>query len=145
MFKQRNGIDGVMTFTISNHTGESHVYHDVKFDHVTSRDRCCSWNYESHFTSIKSLFIYFCFHRFIKTLHQKCKYNAMATSIKMYPFCQITSMRYLSRLVGKPTICICENKGADQLRSNCEADQLLCFRYSESTIPLLLKSEISSF
>ena len=25
----------------------------------------------------------------------------------------------------KPTICICENKGADQLRSNCEADERL--------------------
>ena len=32
-----------------------------------------------------------------------------------------------------------------QLRSNCEADQRLCFRYSDSTNPLLLKSEISSF
>ena len=52
---------------------------------------------------------------------------------------------YMSRLVGKPTICICENKGADQLRGNREADQRLCFRYSDSTIPLLLKSEISSF
>ena len=40
--------------------------------------------------------------------------------------------------MGKLTICIGENKGADQLRSNCEADQRLCFRYSESTIPLLL-------
>ena len=28
-------------------------------------------------------------------------------------------------------LCIGENKGADQLRSNCEADQRLCFRYSE--------------
>ena len=37
--------------------------------------------------------------------------------------------------MGKPTICINENKGADQLRSNCEADQRLCFRYSDSTIP----------
>ena len=45
----------------------------------------------------------------------------------------------------KPTICICENKDADQLRSNCEADQRLCFRYMDSTLPLLLKSEISSF
>ena len=45
----------------------------------------------------------------------------------------------------KPTICICKNKDADQLRSNCEADHRLCFRYSDSTIPLLLKSEISSF
>ena len=25
--------------------------------------------------------------------------------------------------MGKPTICICETKGADQLQSNCEADQ----------------------
>ena len=44
----------------------------------------------------------------------------------------------------KPTICIGENKDADQLRSNCEADQRLCFRYSDSTVPLLLKSEILS-
>ena len=27
----------------------------------------------------------------------------------------------------KPTICICENKDADQLRGNREADQRLCF------------------
>ena len=47
--------------------------------------------------------------------------------------------------MGKPTICIGENKDADQLRGNREADQCLCFRYSDSTIPLLLKSEISSF
>ena len=45
----------------------------------------------------------------------------------------------------EPTICICENKGADQLRGNCEADQHLCFHYTDSAIPLLLKSEISSF
>ena len=45
----------------------------------------------------------------------------------------------------KPTICICENKDADQLRSNCEADQRLCFRYTDSTIPPLLKSGISRF
>ena len=52
---------------------------------------------------------------------------------------------YLSRPMGKPTICIEENKDADQLRGNREADQRLCFRYSDSTFPLLLKSEISSF
>ena len=50
----------------------------------------------------------------------------------------------MSRLMGKPTIYIGENKDADQLRGNREADQRLCFRYSDSTIPLLLKSEISS-
>ena len=30
---------------------------------------------------------------------------------------------YLSRLMGKPTICIGENKDADQLRGNREADR----------------------
>ena len=50
----------------------------------------------------------------------------------------------MSRLMGKPTICIGENKDADQLRGNREADQRLCFRYSDSTIPLLLISKISS-
>ena len=44
----------------------------------------------------------------------------------------------------KPDIFICENQDADQLRGNREADQRLCFRYSDSTIPLLPKSEISS-
>ena len=38
-----------------------------------------------------------------------------------------------------------ENKDADQLRGNREADQRLCFHYLDSTFPLLLKSEISSF
>ena len=48
--------------------------------------------------------------------------------------------------MGKPTICIGENKDADQLRGNREADQrLLCFRHLDSIIHLLLKSEISSF
>ena len=49
----------------------------------------------------------------------------------------------MSRLMGKPTICIGENKDADQLRGNHESDQRLCFRFSDSTIPFLLKSEIS--
>ena len=37
-----------------------------------------------------------------------------------------------------------KHKGADQLSSNCVADQHICFRYIVSTIPLH-KSEISSF
>ena len=44
----------------------------------------------------------------------------------------------------KPAFCICENKDADQLPGNREADQRLCFRYTDSTVPLLSKSEISS-
>ena len=39
---------------------------------------------------------------------------------------------------------ICENKDADQFRGNREADQRLCFRYTDSTIPLPPTSEISS-
>ena len=44
----------------------------------------------------------------------------------------------------KPAFYTCENKDADQLRDNREADQRLCFRYTDSTIPLLPKSELSS-
>ena len=44
----------------------------------------------------------------------------------------------------KPAFCICENKDADQLRGNREADQRLCFRFLESTISLLPKYKISS-
>ena len=45
----------------------------------------------------------------------------------------------------KPAFCICENKDADQLRGNREADQRLCFPYTDSKIPLLSKIVISSF
>ena len=54
------------------------------------------------------------------------------------------SKDYMSLVMRKPAFCICENKDADQLRGNREADQRLCFRYTDSTIPLLHKSEISS-
>ena len=33
----------------------------------------------------------------------------------------------MSRVVRKPAFCICENKAADQLRGNREAEQRLCF------------------
>ena len=51
----------------------------------------------------------------------------------------------MSLVMRKPAFCICENKDADQLRGNREADQRLCFRYTDSTIPLPSKFEISSF
>ena len=44
----------------------------------------------------------------------------------------------------KPDFCLGENKGADQLRGNREADQRLFFRHSDSIIPLLLIAKISS-
>ena len=39
----------------------------------------------------------------------------------------------------KPVFCNCDNKDADQLRGNREADQRLCFRYTDGAIPLLFK------
>ena len=45
----------------------------------------------------------------------------------------------------KPVFGLCKNKDADQLRSDCEAVQRLCFHYSDSTLPPLLISQISSF
>ena len=36
---------------------------------------------------------------------------------------------------------ICKNKDADQLHGNSTADQRLCFRFIDSTIPLLPKSD----
>ena len=55
-------------------------------------------------------------------LSRKCKYD------------------HLSRVLRNPDFCICENKDADQLRGNREADQRLCFRYTDSAIPLLSES-----
>ena len=51
---------------------------------------------------------------------------------------------YMMRVVRKPDFAICENKDADQLRGNPEADQRLYFFFIDSKIPLLPKSEISS-
>ena len=50
----------------------------------------------------------------------------------------------LSRVVRKPAFSLCKNKDADQLRSNREADQHLCFCHMDSAIPLLSKFEFSS-
>ena len=40
-------------------------------------------------------------------------------------------LQYMSLVMRKPAFCICENKDADQLRGNPEADQRLCFRYTD--------------
>ena len=51
--------------------------------------------------------------------------------------------QHMSRVLSKAAFCICENKDADQLRGNREVDQRLCFRYTDSTIPLVPKYKIS--
>ena len=64
-----------------------------------------------------------------------CCFAYHAIHVKHYHFLM------LSRVVRKPAFCICENKDADQLRGNREADQRLYFRYIDSTISLVPKYE----
>ena len=44
----------------------------------------------------------------------------------------------------KPIFCICENKDADQLRGDREADQRLCFRIKDSSITLLINTKFQT-
>ena len=53
--------------------------------------------------------------------------------------------QHLSRVMRKPTFCICKNKDAHQLRGNREADQRLCFPYINSTIPLICKRKLQAW
>ena len=46
----------------------------------------------------------------------------------------------MSHVIRKPDFRLCENKDADQLRSYCEADQRLCFKHMDSTIPFLIQN-----
>ena len=69
------------------------------------------------------------------------RHNGRSTPHRLF---RIRLTQKMSRDVRKPDFCICENKDADQLRGDREADQRLCFRYKDSTTPLLSKSEISS-
>ena len=52
---------------------------------------------------------------------------------------QLTQHILMSHVMRKPAFCICENKDADQLCGNRTADRRFCFRYIDSTIPLLSK------
>ena len=49
----------------------------------------------------------------------------------------------MSCVIRKPALYIFENKDAADVCGNRAADQRLCFLYVDSTIPLLLKFEIS--
>ena len=51
--------------------------------------------------------------------------------------CSTDTSDKLSRVVRKPAFCICENKDADQLRGNREADQRLCFRHIDTVVQSL--------
>ena len=47
-------------------------------------------------------------------------------------------------IMRKPAFCICENKGADQLRGNREADQRLRFRYTDMQSLFFLNPKIQA-
>ena len=78
-------------------------------------------------------------------IDEKCHHgNNIVTQTEDFQIrSQNNEQQHRSRVMSKPTFSIGETKGADQLRSNCEADQRLCFRYTASTVPLLFKSTIS--
>ena len=65
--------------------------------------------------------------------------------ISTFVFHCLVYVIYMSLVMRKPAFLICENKDADQLCGNRKADQRLCFRYTDSIIPLLSKYEISNF
>ena len=51
----------------------------------------------------------------------------------------------LSRIIENQIFAFAKTKAQISFAKNCEADQPLCFRYTDSTISLLPKSEVSSF
>ena len=51
---------------------------------------------------------------------------------------------HMSLVVRKPGFCICENKAADQLSSNCTPDKCLCHRYMDSTVPPYLNPKVQN-
>ena len=57
----------------------------------------------------------------------------------------VTSVFRMSRLMRKPTICICETKGADQFAVTAKPIIVLVLSYTDSTISLFSKSKIYSF
>ena len=67
-----------------------------------------------------------------------------ARTAPSYLLDKVCELQNLSLVMRKPFFFICENKDADQLRGYRQADQRLCFRHTDSAIPLLSKSEISS-
>ena len=56
----------------------------------------------------------------------------------------IIGLYHLSHVI-ENGFCLCEIKDVDQPCSNCTANQHLCFRSIDSTVPLVFKSDISRF
>ena len=58
---------------------------------------------------------------------QDCKVNYITFQMVHNHASSEATEDVMSRVMRKPTFRICENKDADQLRGNREADQRLCF------------------
>ena len=79
-----------------------------------------------------------CYHPYIATVNHL---NQRVRTILLQKRYSFSDRAYpLSSYMRKPAFCISENKDADLLRGNREAGKRLCFRYIESTIPVLSKS-----
>ena len=79
------------------------------------------------------------FYIFIKRHGAHLAYMLMCDCYFIYAH----GLNHSSRVMRKTDFSLRENKGADQLCSNCTADQRLCFRFMDSTIPPLCIPEIS--
>ena len=90
------------------------------------------WAYISKQTKHKTIF-FSCLH-YWSLFHMSC-------IMRKPSFCICEKQKCRS---AAEAFCICENKDADQLRGKPKAYQRLCFRYTDSTIPLLPKSKLSS-
>ena len=101
------------------------------FDTANLKDYLAKSDCSRHCTKCKSMIYFRASAQDLSSFSSENRFNKLSESERM------------SHVMRKSTFCICENKDADQLRGNREADQRLCFRYIDSTIPLLSKSEIS--
>ena len=82
--------------------------------------------------SLQQIYVIICFSVLCEDAHLSCLY---------FINCLVYDMSFVMR---KSAFYLCENKDADQVRGDREADQHLCFRYIASTIPLLPKYKIAS-
>ena len=101
--------------------------------HATIADHNLGIDFVNNTCVSQQIFVLFSLNGRIRLL------SLMSESLKGVPFVslRVGSVYYLSRVMSKPAFCICENKGADQLRDNCAADQHLRFRFIDSAILLL--------
>ena len=65
-----------------------------------------------------------------------CRFSRAKAQINMYKLkaFALAVLHEMSRIVRKTDFCLCENKGADQLRGNREADLRLCFRIGKNPV-----------